>query len=39
MAATGKPNSLAAWNDGAAKSQILDLFARVPKVLRVTRYL
>jgi hypothetical protein len=27
--ATGKPRSLAAWNDGAAKSQILDFVARV----------
>ena len=29
MAATGKPSSLATWNDGAAKSQILDFVARV----------
>ena len=29
MAATGKESSLAAWNDGAAKSQILDFVARV----------
>src|SRR5208282_1242293 len=29
MAETGKPSSLAAWNDGAAKSQILDFVARV----------
>jgi phosphoglycolate phosphatase-like HAD superfamily hydrolase len=29
MAATGKPSSLSNWNDGAAKSQILDFVARV----------
>ena len=29
MAATGKPNALPTWNDGAAKSQILDFVARV----------
>jgi len=31
MAAAGKPSSLATWNDGAAKSQILDFVARVTK--------
>jgi hypothetical protein len=29
MAATGKPSSLAAWNDGVAKSEMLDFVARV----------
>jgi haloacid dehalogenase-like hydrolase len=29
MAATGKPVSLSTWNEGAAKSQILDFVARV----------
>ena len=29
MAATGKPSSLATWNDGAVKSRILDFVTRV----------
>jgi hypothetical protein len=38
MAATGKPNSLAAWNDGAAKSQS-SLWCERPSASRSKRCL